>query len=171
MQRYTYDSIIQGAESGDPVKMLELAKLYQAGAFGDSDYSEYVYWLEQFFNNEKVMAITSELEERYGNNDVDGNSPHSPCFDLESFSIEEYEILRGAIVEAGLSLGIYYRYSSEKDKLELAMQSLSAALDASGWDYLVSNEPNGAQESILTILNKISDRYNELGFNEGEKDE
>ena len=74
MQRWTYDSIIQGAESGDPCMMLELAKLYKAGAFGESDCNEYIFWLKQFFMTPKVESIVQELEERYDSCDDEQES-------------------------------------------------------------------------------------------------
>lgn len=171
MHRWNYDSIIQGAEDGDPFKMLELAKLYKAGVFGDSDYSEYLFWLKQFFETPKVNAVVLDLEEKYSGDNSDEGSPHTCYFDLESSSIEEYTLLRGAIVEAGLALGIYYSKSSKKEELKLSSSSLVAALDASGWDYLTYDEPNGAQESILSLLHKVSNRIEALGFQAGENDE
>ena len=42
MMRNDIDSIIQGAEKGDPRMILEMAKLYKAGVFGESNHEEYM---------------------------------------------------------------------------------------------------------------------------------
>ena len=167
MQRWNYDSLIQAAEQGDPCKMLEVAKLYKAGAFGDSDHSEYLFWLKRFFESPKVNAILLELEDKYSG----GDSPYSHYFDMESSSLEEYYVLCDSIVEAGLALGIYYSNSSKKENLELSRDSLVAALDASRWDYLTYDDPNGVEESILSLLGKVNDRIKKLGYQAGEDNE
>lgn len=54
-----YEKTVQEAESGDPVAMLELAKLYDMGVMSDSEYegfSGYAEWLRSIFENEKVVS-------------------------------------------------------------------------------------------------------------------
>lgn len=175
---WDYESIIMGAEQGDPHCMLELAKLNKAGAFGSMNIDEYVYWLERFFEVPIIQQIVANLEDNYSNDDSSYRTdslnfqdntvlPEGAPFVEEDMSRYIYEfLLRDDIIEAGMALGIYYKNSSKKEELELSIRSLQAALDASAGDYLVY-----AHESISSILIDIAKRMIKLGYWSGEENE
>ena len=58
-----HEKTVQKAENGDPVAMLELAKLYNMGALSDSEYESfenYKDWLWKIFENETVISAIRE---------------------------------------------------------------------------------------------------------------
>ena len=157
MKRWDYSEIIQKANDGDPHMMVELAKLFKAGAFGETDYFEYIYWLKSFFENPKVKAVVNYLEAKYSNdNDYKIESDYPP--------LEEEAIIREDIIYAGISLGLYYYGSSRKDDLVLSLNSFVAALDASSWDYLECANASGKKEAITDLLTKTRNRMKKFGY-------
>ena len=161
MQRWDYEYIILQAESGDPHSMLEVAKLNKAGAFGDINIQEYVYWLKQFFDTPQIKYLVGEYEDNY--------SPDNPVIDNPRLDedapvalVDEY-ILRNDIIEAGLALGIYYMNSSVRKELMLSRDSFMAALDASACDYLTVDSLDGQYDDIVSILVKIQSRLERFG--------
>ena len=162
-----YQKYIDAAEkTGDPHSMVILAELYKAGAFGDSQYDEYIYWLKRFFETDEVKGLCIQLENNYSQSEnSDETVPVSQC---NNINLVQQMTLRNDILEAGIALGIYYRNSSEKEELELSLQCLIAALDASAWAYLDYTEEDGTKTDILCILKKVADRMEALGIKVGD---
>ena len=161
-EHVSFDDIINRAEDGNPHFMLELSKLYRMGVFGDDKYEEYIHLLHQFFETPIIMAIVDQLEEDNCNDDLEYEADLTwpiPC-DMDLATLTE------DIIEAGISLGLYYRNSCHKDELLLARHGLLAALDASKWDYMVHKESDGSTTDILSILTKVLSRLEELGYGE-----
>ena len=146
-RRNTISQIKRRAEHGNPHMMLMLANLYKAGAFGDLYYSEYVFWLKEFFNNEKVDAMVRYLEDKDN-------------YDYPALSFEEQATIRNDIIIAGTSLGIYYCGSSSKEELLDAIHWFMAALDASAWDNLEDEH----KRSIKDLLTQTEERFHMLGY-------
>ena len=123
------EDVLEKAENGIPHYMLELAKLYKAGAFGDTDTDQYLYWLREFFQTSEVKKAAN-----------DGNGATA---------------LLNDIVEAGISVGIYYSNSSDDHDLKAAAAALTAALNA------------GKQVGDKEVVNMISDMLTKINKRRG----
>ena len=146
-----YDQIIMNAENGDSLSMYELAKLYKAGVFGDFHDADSVYWYCRFLDSPDIQQIQIYIEEQYSNNvieeDDEDESLYNDEIDNYYFLNKEHNcdegdsfILRNNIINAGMSIGLYYRFSNKKDELIRARDGFVAALDASAWDYIEIGE-------------------------------
>lgn len=160
----SYDAIMNEAEAGNPHAMLLLAKLYRAGVFEDESEEQYIYWLRQFFENPVVDALLTTL-------DADDDEDFTDEFfksrqTLEAIDFETESVLQADIVEAGVSLGLYFKNSCDKEELFCARNSLYAALIASRFDYLEVPEANNVTD-VLSILTTINKRIEVFGFEEG----
>lgn len=160
-QEWDYNEIINGAENGEPHMMLELAKLYKANTIYDSYYARYIYWLKCFFEVPVVQALTEWLENKEEDDYV--VSPDSPMHELGQ--LEEI-LLREDIKEAGLALGLYYSRSGKEEELVYARDRLIDALNASAWDYLTFQEVDGSERSVISRIEELITRIDNIGIEE-----
>lgn len=158
-----YDSIMDEAEAGNPHAMLELAKLYKIGVFQDESDEHYIHWLRQFISSPLVGALLTVIE---ADDEDDFNEDYFKCQEIvDSLGLEAEAILQSDIIEAGVSLGLYFRNSTDREELVCARTSLYSAFVASRFDYMEVPEAHGVTD-ILSILSVINKRIEKLGYME-----
>ncbi len=159
-----YEFIKNEAEEGNPHAMLQLAKLYKSGVFQDEYDEEYIYWLKQFFSSPSIVDILNDL-------DTDGDSDFDETYYkskeiLLSMDSLEMMVLQDDIIEAGVSLGLYFMNCTEKEDLICARNSLYNSWIASRFAYLEVTTSEGLID-VLSILTKIQQRMEDFGYVEG----
>ena len=157
----SYESIMNEAEAGNPHAMLKLAKLYRTGVFPDEADEQYIYWLQQFFSSPIVDALLTVID---ADEDGDCNENYYKSLAIvEMIGFETEAILQDDIIEAGVSLGLYFRHSTVREELLCARKSLYYALIASRFNYMEVPEAGGLTD-ILSILSTINTRIEEFGY-------
>ncbi len=160
----SYDSIKNEAEAGNPHAMLKLAKLYKTGVFQDESDEQYIYWLQQFFASPVIDDLLITLDADEDGDFTDEFFRSRETVDAIGFGTES--VLQTDIIEAGVSLGLYFKNSCDKEELFCARDSLYAARIASRFDYMEVPETGGVTD-VLAILTSINKRIEVLGFGEG----
>ena len=159
-----YKSIKNEAEAGDPHAMLQVAKLYKSRVFQDESDEEYIFWLKQFFASPVVDALLTTLDADEDGDFTDEFFRSQKIVDAIGFEAEG--VLQADIIEAGVSLGLYFKNSCEKEELFCARDSLYAAWLASRFDYMEIPEAGGVTD-VLSILTAINKRIEDFGYVEG----
>lgn len=160
----SYDSIMNEAEAGNPHAMLMLAKLYRIGVFQDESDEQYLYWLQQFISSPVVDALLTVID---ADEDGDFNEEFYRSQEVvDSIGFEAEAILQADVIEAGVSLGLYLRYSTDREELLRARSALTYALIASRFDFMEVSEADGVTD-ILSILSGVNRRIEEFGYEEG----
>lgn len=155
-----YDAILHEAEEGNPHAMLQLSKLYRLGVFQDDTGERSIYFLKQFFSNPAVDALVRILE---AEEDSDFDAEFYKSMEIvSSIGFEAKAVLQMDIIEAGISLGLYFKNSTDKDELFCARDSLGKAYTASRFDHL---EIPGMQD-VVSILLEINNRIEQFGYKE-----
>ena len=159
-----YDSIMNEAEAGNPHAMLKLAKLYRIGVFQDDSDEQYIYWLQQFFASPVVDALLTVMD---ADEDGDFTEDYYKSQEIvDSIGYDAEAVLQADIIEAGVSLGLYFRNSTDKEELFCARASLYNAWIASRFDFMEVSGVGGVTD-VLSILSTINERIEALGFVEG----
>lgn len=158
-----YDAIRQEAESGNPHVMLQLSKLFRLDVFQDGSDEKYTYWLKKFFKNEIVVALITVIDADE-DHDFDEHFYKSQEI-INNIGLEEEASLRMDVIEAGISLGLFFRYSTDRKELLYARESLYDAWIASRFDFIEVPQPEGLTD-ILSILVAVDERIKAFGFEE-----
>lgn len=158
-----YEIIKQEAESGNPHAMLQLSKLFRLGVFQDESDEEYIYWLKEFFKNEIVDAFLTVLD---ADDDIDFDEHFYKSQEIvNAIGFEAEAVLQKDIIEAGLSLGLFLMYSTNKEELFCARESLDNALIASRFDYIEVPGAEGITD-VNSIRITIDKRIKAFGYEE-----
>lgn len=136
------------AEGGDPLAMYELANLYDLEVIPDRDGFRKIFWLTKFWNSREVQIALLDYDP-----EVETDESIDPLLELA---------LRDPIIEAGLSLGLYYMTSTDIEEAKFASQCLDGAWIASGRDYISPEDLDGKTD-IIGLMQKQNEWLLELG--------
>lgn len=146
-----YGLLINKAEGGDPLAMYELANLYDLEVIPDRDGFRRIFWLTKFWESREVQIALLDYDPEEETDEV-----IDPLLEMA---------LRDPIIEAGLSLGLYYMTSTDIKEAQFALQCLYGAWIASGRDYISPEELDGKTD-ILGLMQRQNEWILELGVNE-----
>lgn len=177
LEDYDLNALLEKAEGGSPEAMFLVAKLYNAGAFGIAFDAQYAYWLEAFLSSPKIQNILINLEKKLDENSLYAEDDQTDLDyenDSDILSLDDYRVdfdnehiddsinfdfyhYSPFIIETGISLGLYYKYSSSIAELNIALNAFQSAWLASGTDY-IKIDVGGVTIDIMSLMCELAKR-------------
>lgn len=138
--------LLRLSEEDNPEAIFEIAQLYNSGEM-QSTSDIYVEWFKKFLDNKIVKQILCDL---------DSSEAYASSVDIYTY----YSLL-AKIREAGICLGLYYRFSNSIEEIIYANECLYSAWLASKFDYTVIDD-GGKKTDVLSLMNELSNKIMEM---------
>ena len=135
------------SEENDPEAIFEIAQLYNSGEISSSG-DVYVEWFKRFLNHDIVKLVLCDLDDEDQSYDI-------------PIDLYTYASLVAMIEEAGICLGLYYRFSNKIDELKFAQECFYDAWIASRFGYIEIDD-DGSKTDIVSFMSELDKKISEM---------
>ena len=138
--------LLRLSEENDPEAIYEIAQLYNSGEVSSSG-DVYIEWFKRFLDNDVVKLVLCDLDD----------DEHSHDITIDPYT---YASLVDKIEEAGICLGLYYRFSNRIDELKFAQGCFYDAWIASRFDHIEIDD-DGEKTDVVSLMAELDRKISE----------